>query len=223
LPSDPWSADSTVRGFATGAPNADLMAFARTELTRIRNGRALDIGCGAGRNAVPLAASGWQVTGIDRSMSMLAAAAERAHGDPLPGRCRVVQGTMEALPITSESFDLVIAHGIWNLARSDDEFRAAIRDAARVARPGAALFVFTFSRGTLHADAHSIPGESLVFPGITGGPNTFLTREQIIGELAAAGFAPEPALPLRELNPRTPGMLAAAGSPVIWQGAFRRG
>jgi hypothetical protein len=46
----------------------------------------------------------------------------------------------------------VVAHGIWNLARTTTEFRRAIAEAARVARPGACLFVFTFSRTTLAPD-----------------------------------------------------------------------
>jgi ubiquinone/menaquinone biosynthesis C-methylase UbiE len=53
---------------------------------------------------------------------------------------------MDRLPLGDASIDLVVAHGIWNLARSAAEFRRAIAEAARVARPDAGLFVFTFSR-----------------------------------------------------------------------------
>ena len=55
---------------------------------------------------------------------------------------------MDRLPLADRSCDFVIAHGIWNLARSAVEFRRAVAEAARVAAPGAALFVFTFSRHT---------------------------------------------------------------------------
>lgn len=41
-------------------------------------GRALDLGCGPGRNAVWLARQGWTVTGVDASAVALAQAAERA-------------------------------------------------------------------------------------------------------------------------------------------------
>jgi hypothetical protein len=58
---------------------------------------------------------------------------------------------MENLPACDRSFALVIAHRIWNLARCAEQFRRALDDAARVARPGAGLFVFTFSRNTLPA------------------------------------------------------------------------
>jgi len=197
------------------------MEFARGELARTGNRRALDIGCGAGRNAVPLAALGWHVLGLDLSWTMLVAAANRARDESVGERCRVAQAAMDRLPVPDTSCGLVIAHGIWNLARSDAEFREAVNDAARVAMPGAALFVFTFSRSTLADAAEPVPGESLAFRNLSGEPQTYLTRQQLTEELGAAGFVADPAKPLREVNPRVPGMLIAAGSPVIWEGVFR--
>ena len=68
-----------VAGFAQSAPNPVLMRFAADELSRSPGGRLLDLGCGAGRNAVPLAGQGWDVFGIDLSWPMLGAAALRGH------------------------------------------------------------------------------------------------------------------------------------------------
>jgi SAM-dependent methyltransferase len=219
---DPWSSPSTVAGFATGTPNQALMEFARNEMARTGGGLVLDIGCGAGRNAVPLAALGWRVLGVDLSLPMLVAAAERARREQVETRLALVRAPMEWLPVSGTSCDLVVAHGIWNLARSGAEFRDGLREAARVAKPGAALFIFTFSRGTFDADAKPVVGESFVFTQFSDSPQCFLRREQLIGELGATGFTPDPAVPLRELNRRTPGMLAASGAPVIWEGVFRR-
>ena len=50
-----WSAPGTVAGFAKSAPNAVLMTFAEDERRRAGSAWLLDLGCGAGRNAVPLA------------------------------------------------------------------------------------------------------------------------------------------------------------------------
>jgi len=72
---------------------------------------------------------------------------------------------------------------------------------------------------TARASRNSI---SFTFTSFSAESQVFLTREQLIDELAAAGFDPDPDVPLEELNPRRPGMLATAGSPVIWQAAFRR-
>lgn len=212
-----WSRPETVAGFAQSPPNDTLVRFAEAELPRAVHGLALDIGCGAARNAAPLAEAGWRVVGLDDSWPMLGAAAVRASGE----RVWFAQATMEDLPVASGTMDLVIAHGIWNLAGSSDQFRRAVREAARVARPGAALFLFTFSRHTLPESAVPVAGEDFVFTDFAGEPQCFLTREQVIAELAAAGFHPDPAVPLTELN-RPAAPVRAVGGPVIWQAGFRK-
>ena len=226
-PTDPlagsaWSAPGTVAGFAQSPPNAVLMTFAEHELRRGGHARALDVGCGAGRNAVPLARLGWQVTGTDLSWPMLCAAAQRVRDDHLGDRLRLVLAPMDALPVRDRSCDLVIAHGIWNLAPSAADFRRAVREAARVARTGTGLFVFTFSRNTLPSDAEPVPGEPFVFTQFSGQPQCFLTEEQLVSELGVAGFVREPSVPLKEYNRPQPGALAS-GAPVIYEAAFRLG
>ena len=77
LAGSPWSMDTTVQGFVRSQPNETLMRFAAGERARAPHGWMLDIGCGAGRNAVPLAREGWRVLGTDLSWPMLEAAAAR--------------------------------------------------------------------------------------------------------------------------------------------------
>jgi 2-polyprenyl-6-hydroxyphenyl methylase/3-demethylubiquinone-9 3-methyltransferase len=190
-------------------------------MARVTRRRALDIGCGAGRNSVPLAALGWDVLGVDLSPPMVRAAIDRKHREAPDAGAEFALAAMDRLPLADRSCDLIVAHGIWNLARTGSEFRGAVREAGRVAATGAALFVFTFSRSTLAATATPLAGESFVFTPIPDHPQCFLTGPQLVAELGAAGFVPDPAAPLRELNPRVPGMLVAVGSPVIWEGAFR--
>lgn len=50
------------------------------ELADLTPGTALDAGCGAGAEAIWLAAAGWAVTAVDISATALARAAERASG-----------------------------------------------------------------------------------------------------------------------------------------------
>jgi ubiquinone/menaquinone biosynthesis C-methylase UbiE len=184
--------------------------------------RLLDIGCGAGRNALPLANAGWDAIGTDLSMPMLTAAAERVAEARLTNRVRLVMAPMDRLPFIAASFDFIVAHGIWNLARSGHEFRQAVRESARVARPGCALFLFTFSRQTLADTAQPLPAESFVFTQFSGQPQCFLTEDQIVSELAAGGFEPDPWLPLRELNRPGQAALRTSAAPVIYEGLFRR-
>ena len=156
-----------VATFATSAPNTTLIAI-RGAGARAAGRTAVDIGCGAARNTVALAQMGWTVTGIDSSQPMLDAAADRLRAagvadarHPAP---RTAMGR-DSPPPPPASISIV-AHGIWNLARSGDEFRAAVREAARVAKPDAALFVFAFSRHTLPDAATPVPGETFVFTAV---------------------------------------------------------
>src|SRR5688500_5952644 len=82
---------------------------------------------------------------------MLRAAAERVSTEEGTGRLDLALTSMDCLPGATRAIDFIVAHGIWNLASSGQIFRRAVAEAARVAAPGAALFVFTFSRHTLAA------------------------------------------------------------------------
>ena len=91
-----WSTPSTVAGFVRAEANATLMRFAEAERDRAPAGLALDIGCGAGRNAVPLARQGWRVLGTDLSWPMLSAARDRMR----PRRpLSLAHAPMDALPV----------------------------------------------------------------------------------------------------------------------------
>ena len=213
-----WSTPGTVAGFARSAPNAVLMRLAADALARRGRGRALDIGCGAARNALPLAQQGWDVLGLDLSGPMLRAAVDRARESGDARWLRFALAPMECLPVRNGAIDLVVAHGIWNLAPSTSTFRRAVAEAARVAAPGAALFVFTFSRNTLPPRARPIAGEAFVFTEFSGQPQCFLTDVELVRELDAAGFVPDG--PITEYNRPPDGGLVTG--PVIYEGVFVR-
>lgn len=198
------------------------MTFAAAELERSMNGRVLDIGCGAGRNALPLARLGWHVLGTDLSWPMLCAAANRTHEHRLDDRLHLVLAPMERIPARDRSFDLVVAHGIWNLARSAAQFRRSLAEAARVAKPGAGLFVFTFSRNTLPEQLAPVAGEPFVYTQFSGEPQCFLTEAQLDAELCRVGFVRDPSVPFHEYNLPKPGALSIGTAPVIYEAAFRR-
>jgi SAM-dependent methyltransferase len=58
----------------------------------------LDLGCGAGRNAIQLARLGWKVLGSDLSWPMFCAAAQRAREDAVGGLGTLIA----ALPYTTQ-------------------------------------------------------------------------------------------------------------------------
>lgn len=124
------------------------VAFLTRELGAriLAGGRVLDLACGQGRHAVPLAAAGFSVVGLDFQEPLLREArlaAERA-GVSLP----LVRGDMRALPF-SEEFDAVInvftAFGYF----SDEENARVIAEIARALRPGGFLIIDLANRDAL--------------------------------------------------------------------------
>lgn len=94
--------------------------------------RALDIGCGEGRFCRLLRRRGIEAVGVDPTRALLDEARRRdPQGDYREGRA-------EALDFPAESFDLAVSY----LTLIDiPDFRAAIREMARVLRPGGRLLV----------------------------------------------------------------------------------
>src|SRR3954466_2012996 len=64
-------------------------------------GRVLELGCGTGRIALPLARAGVSLVGIDRSAPMLARARARVRRARLGSRLQLVRGDIRHLPFPS--------------------------------------------------------------------------------------------------------------------------
>lgn len=217
-----WEDPRAVAGFVSGAPNEQLLDYARRFTEGIRPPRCLDIGCGAARNSLPLARLGFRVTGTDLSAPMLVAARDRAVREAPDQDVEFCEAPMAPLPFPDDTFDLIVAHGIWNLAHSDAAFRAAVAEASRVAKPGAGLFVFTFSRHTLADEAPPDAGESLTYSSWNGEPQLFLREQELIDELAHAGFVHGVSDRLVEYNRPSPGAMRLGGPPVIYEATFTK-
>jgi SAM-dependent methyltransferase len=101
--------------------------------------RVLDLACGHGRHARPLAARARAVVGLDRSAGYLARA--RAAGRGEPRAPHLVRGDVRALPFRDGAFDAVYS---WyaSLFMFDDVANAAcLAEAARAVRPGGRVLV----------------------------------------------------------------------------------
>jgi ubiquinone/menaquinone biosynthesis C-methylase UbiE len=108
-------------------------------------GHVLDLACGTGRIAVPLAARGFAVAGIDISQRALEVA--RRAGPELDLR----HGDMRELPWADGSFDAVInlwtAFGYFETPEEDER---VLREVARVLRPGGVFLIDTVNATSLH-------------------------------------------------------------------------
>ncbi len=93
----------------------------------------LELGCGTGRVAVPLAKTGARIVGIDRSASMLARARSRVQRARLGSGVRLVRGDIRHLPFPDNSFPLVMApYGILQSLLDEELLRDTLRDVNRV-------------------------------------------------------------------------------------------
>jgi ubiquinone/menaquinone biosynthesis C-methylase UbiE len=107
------------------------------ELLGEPRGKVLDVGMGTGRLCAELDRRGWQVSGVDLSPAMVAAARRR-----LPEIAeRLVEGSIEQLPFRAAAFDAVAATGVLEYATNDLD--GAVAELARVLAPqGAAVMSF---------------------------------------------------------------------------------
>jgi ubiquinone/menaquinone biosynthesis C-methylase UbiE len=101
----------------------------------------LELGCGTGRIAVPLAKAGIPLVGIDRSAPMLARARRRLKLAGLENRARLVRGDIRSLPFRSRrGFGLVMApYGMLQSLTREQDLQATLASVARVLRPGGLL------------------------------------------------------------------------------------
>lgn len=120
--------------------------FAVREAAPVAGDSALDVACGTGDLTQALAAThAASVVGLDFTPQMLdVARLKQARLDP-PTRSKItyVEGDAQALPFPDASMDVVtIAFGIRNVA----DPTKAIREFARVLRPGGRLVILEFDR-----------------------------------------------------------------------------
>lgn len=124
--------------------------------------RALDLGCGTGRYARLLVEAGARAVGLDLSRAML----RRAAADRRLRGAEWVQGSVDALPFRSASFDLVVSGLVLDhLARIDPYFE----EIARVLRAGGRSVVATVHPETQRRGGPDVrfvaDGEQVRIPG----------------------------------------------------------
>jgi 2-polyprenyl-3-methyl-5-hydroxy-6-metoxy-1,4-benzoquinol methylase len=117
------------------------------EVGELQPGTALDAGCGAGAEAVWLAANGWEVTAADISYEALTHAAARAASNGVADRMRLVEADLSVWQ-PDAVFDLVTTH---YAHPSIPQLELYGRIAEWVA-PGGTLLVVGHLRGAHHVD-----------------------------------------------------------------------
>jgi 2-polyprenyl-6-hydroxyphenyl methylase / 3-demethylubiquinone-9 3-methyltransferase len=174
------------------------LAYVRGALARAgvrRGARILDVGCGGGLLANPLAADGYRVKGIDRSGPSLAAARTRV---PAGADAAYAVGDALALGEPPESYDAVL---MMDLLEHLDEPARAVAEAARSLKPGGILVFHTFNR-TPEAWLLAVKGIGFVTregPSNVHSHSMFITPEELTAAGRRAGLRP---LDLTGIRPR---------------------
>ena len=126
------------------------------EVAALSPGRALDLACGEGRNAVWLAERGWRVTGVDFSDVALAKAAELAASRGV--EVEWVAADVLGYEPESHAFDLVV---LLYLQLPRTELLHAVRTGAGAVAPGGTLVVLAHDTTNL-TRGHGGPKDAAV-------------------------------------------------------------
>ena len=149
----------------------------------------LDLGCGGGFMAEPLARRGAAVIGVDPCPQAVAAAARHARGTGLAIDYRV--GAGERLPLSARTVDVVVCVDVLEHV---DDLDAVLAEIARVLRPGGLLLFDTVAATRLAAFVLVTMAERVLrlLPSGTHEPARFVAATKFRARLVGLGFAVPP-------------------------------
>ena len=165
-----WARDVIVRHFKREAPQGAPLAGVGL----------VDIGCGAGLFAEPLARLGAEVVGVDPSPASIDVA--RRHAEETGAKLAYRAATVEELGAEQHRFDVVSAMEVIEHVADPKSFIAA---AASLVKPGGLFLASTLNR-TLKSFALAIVGAEYVLRWLEPGTHRW---EQFVTPIELTGFA----------------------------------
>jgi len=193
--------------FFVAKPDENLVSYLDRGL--LAPGRALDLGCGPGRNAVHLASLGFDVDAVDISPTALAWAAERAREAGVQVRFHHADIFSARLP--PGQYDLVYDSGC--LHHLPPHRRVSYRDLLdRVLAPGGYFVLTCFAAGAMGSelDDEEFYRQGGLFGGLAYSPETL---RWIFSDLTEVELRP-----MAEQSPDSP----LFGVPFLLTALFRR-
>lgn len=144
----------------SGEPTSVLVRL--VESGEVKPGRAIDLGCGTGTNAIYLAQHGFEVTGVDLAPRAIAKAQRKAQAAGVQVRWLV--GDVTALPADLGPFDFALDIGCFHSLPLEMR-RAYVKTLRRVLAPDGRYLLWCFLRED-HRDARR--GGNRLRPGPRG-------------------------------------------------------
>jgi 2-polyprenyl-6-hydroxyphenyl methylase / 3-demethylubiquinone-9 3-methyltransferase len=165
--------------------NPARFGYFKEALGTLRGLRLLDVGCGGGLLAECFAREGANVSGIDLSLSSLAAA--RRHGESHEVSIDYVNASGDLLPFRADSFDAVVSADFLEHVPS---LEAVVAECARVLKPSG-LFLYDTINRTLRSRVVAIWLFERVLrlvPKHTHDPRMFIKPEELHRAMAMNGI-----------------------------------
>lgn len=189
-----WEHPDQVERFSNREPDRRL-AELLSSYTAPEDTKILDLGCAGGRNSVLLAEQGFDFQSLDTSGAMVQRTRERVAaclGRDEAER-RVTLGAMEDLSrFPPESFDLVVALGLYHNSTSREQWDHALAETARVLKAGGLALVANFTPRTdpEGEGVQPVAGKPHVYEGFEAGPVFLLEADDLDVEMALHGLRP---------------------------------
>ena len=162
-----------------GGPREEMVQLVRDgTLTpgALGGGRAIDLGCGSGANAIFLAGHGFEVTGVDFSPVALRKARRAASSLSRPPTFAQADLTAEDSGSLGGPFDLLVDYGTLDDLKGGRRV-AMVRTICRISRPGSVFLLWSFYGERSALPRFSFTGPSRPVAGLAHGE-----EEELFGD-----------------------------------------
>jgi ubiquinone/menaquinone biosynthesis C-methylase UbiE len=144
----------------------DIYLFDQIQKGRFEEGmKILDVGCGNGRNLIYLMQSGYEVYGVDESLTFINNIKFLAKqlAPELP-ESNFSVGTLDSLDFDDYSFDVIISSAVLHFASDENQFLRWLNESWRVLKKNGLLFARLASLDGLEDKVEKIEGRRYHLP-----------------------------------------------------------
>lgn len=181
-----WNSPDITRYFESKPADPRIVSFMERFTEAHPHARVLDLGCGGGRHSELLASLGHKVTSIDVNPAMLVTTHARLSALGLVAD--IHEGSILAIPVDDEEFDVVVTTGVLHQANTIEEYTLALDELARVTKPSGHVLLNTFTNKAWDDTYHVVSSDGYSVLTQEGLPQTLLPRQTFVSMMGAVGF-----------------------------------